>query len=90
MKALEIKALENGAHRNQTSDTLFPLLDGWALVPENMELENFPFGEVTAEEINGVMIVTDWKPGVMPEPVPVPEPEPTAEEITDILLGVTE
>lgn len=90
MKAIEIKASDNGGHRNQTSDTPFPLLDGWALVPDGMELVNFPFGEVTAEEIDGVMTVTDWKPGVMPEPEPEPEPEPTAEELLDILLGVTE
>ncbi|MBO5706415.1 MAG: hypothetical protein J6S05_05400 [Bacteroidaceae bacterium] len=49
MKMLEIAALENGAHRNQTFHGTLP--DGWAVVPEDMELENFPFGEVTAEEV---------------------------------------
>ena len=41
-----------------------------------MVCENFPFGEVTAAEIGGVMTVTSWIPGTMPEPEPVPEPEP--------------
>jgi hypothetical protein len=49
MNMLEIAALANGAHRNQTFHGILP--DGWAVVPEDMELENFPFGEVTAEEI---------------------------------------
>ena len=115
MKILEIKALSNGAHRNQGWDKL-PIPDGWAVIPEAMEpLENFPFGEVTAEEVThyrertveqevtktreveavdeegnpittteeytemamvivrepyGVMTVTGWVPGVMPEPEP--------------------
>jgi len=66
--------------------------EGWAVIPEGMECENFPFGEVTAEEINGVMTVTSWTPGEMPEPEPIVpvEPEPSAEELIDIMLGVTE
>lgn len=70
MQILKIEALENGAHRNQSYNGVLP--DGWALIPEGMELENFPFGEVSAEEINGVMTVTSWTPGVMPEPEPEP------------------
>nr|DAE70236.1 MAG TPA: hypothetical protein [Caudoviricetes sp.] len=50
--------------------------DGWAVIPETMETPNFPFGEVTTEEFNGVMTVTSWTPGTMPEPEPKPEPEP--------------
>ena len=60
MKMLEIAALKNGAHRNQTFHGTLP--DGWAVVPEDMELENFPFGEVTAEEIThyrGVEVMRD-------------------------------
>ena len=86
---MEIKALSNGAHRNQNGN-FDNLPEGWALIPDNMELENFPFGEVTAEEVDGVMTVTNWTPGVVPEPQPEPEPEPSAEELLDILLGVTE
>ena len=87
MKILEINTLPNGAHRNQGFHGVVP--EGWAVVPADMTLENFPFGEVEAAEIDGVMTVTKWTPGVVPEPVPMPEPEPTAEELIDIMLGVT-
>lgn len=90
MKLMEIAALDNGAHRNQTIDSLSVIPEGWAVIPDDMECENFPFGEVTAEEIEGVMTVTSWTPGVMPEPEPEAEPEPTADELMDILLGVEE
>lgn len=76
MNMIEIVALPNGAHRNQTMHGSLP--DGWAVIPNDMVCENFPFGEVTAEEVNGVMTVTSWTPGVMPEPEPEPE-EPTTE-----------
>ncbi len=75
MQMLEIKALENGAHNNQTYHGVLP--DGWAVIPNGMTLENFPFGEVEAEEINGVMTVTKWTPGTMPEPEPEVASEPT-------------
>lgn len=75
MRMIEIAALENGAHRNQTHHGVLP--DGWAVIPDNMDTENFPFGEVEVAEVNGVMTVTKWTPGVMPEPDPVPEPATT-------------
>lgn len=64
MKMLEITALENGAHRNQTFNGVLP--DGWAIIPDGMETENFPFGEVTAKKVNGVMTVTVWVAGEIP------------------------
>lgn len=79
MNMLKIKALENGAHNNQTYHGVLP--DGWAVIPDGMTLENFPFGEVVAEEINGVMTVTKWTAGTIPEPEPEPTPEPTTEEV---------
>ena len=89
IRIVEIKALDNGGHRNQTSDfTTIP--DGWAKVPDELETPNFPFGEVKVEVIDGVPTVTNWIPGTIPEPEPEPEPEPTAEELMDILLGVNE
>ena len=71
MKIIEIKALSNGAHRNQEGDFL-AIPDGYAVIPEGIKLTNFPFGEVVVEVINGVMTVTDWKPGIIPEPEPRP------------------
>lgn len=85
MKMLEIAALPNGAHRNQTYHGVLP--GGWAVVPEDMELANFPFGEVTAAEITryrgdeqepyGVMTVVAWEPLPVPETEPAPIPEPS-------------
>lgn len=89
MKIIEIKSFENGSHENQTGDfTTIP--EGWAVIPEGMDTPNFPFGDVVAREIDGVMTVTKWTPGTIPEPTPKPEAEPTAEELMNILLGVDE
>lgn len=78
MQMLRIEPSSNGAHDNQTCHGFIP--DGWAVIPDDMGCENFPFGEVEVAEIDGVMTVTKWIPGVMPEPTPMPEPEPTTEE----------
>lgn len=67
MIMIEIAPLSNGAHRNQSYHGILP--NGWAIIPENMRCENFPFGEVTAEKVDDVMTVTEWKP------MPIPEPE---------------
>ena len=75
MLIIEIAALDNRAHRNQTYHKIIP--DGWAVDINNLCVENFPFGEVVAQEIDGVMTVTKWTPGEIPEPEPEPEPEPT-------------
>lgn len=89
MQIIEIKAQKNGAHNNLTSGYLTAVPEGWAVVPEGMALQNFPFGEVTAEEIDGVMTVTGWVPGVLPEPAPKPETAVTdADMAAAILEGV--
>ena len=74
MRIIEIAPLDNGAHRNQNGG-LSVVPEGWAVIPEDMVCENFPFGEIEVAEINGVMTVTQWTPLPMPEPEPVPEPE---------------
>lgn len=84
MRIIEIAPLDNGAHKNQNGG-LSVVPDGWAVVPADMECENFPFGDVEVAEINGVMTVTQWTPGVMPEPEPIPEPEQPVDEIWDEL-----
>ena len=95
MQMLEITALANGAHNNQTFHGFLP--DGWAVIPDDMDMPNFPFGEVEAEEVTyyretGVdaeveaytlMTVTKWTAGEMPEPTPMPEPEPTRLDRTE-------
>ena len=91
MFIIEIEPLENGGHRNQRG-VFKSIPEGWAIIPEDMKTENFPFGEVTAEEVDGAMVVTGWIPGVIPEVEPIPEPgeKTTAEEILNTLLGVSE
>lgn len=80
MRIIEIAALSNGAHRNQTPNYINVIPEGWAVIPSNMDTPNFPFGKITAEEINGVMTVTNWTPGVFPDPEPKPDPKPTTED----------
>ena len=87
MNMLEIKALDNGAHNNQTYHGVLP--DGWAVIPDGMALENFPFGEVEAEEINGTMTVVKWTAGAIPEPEQEPEAEPTQMDRIDAQVTYT-
>ena len=90
MYMIEITALENGAHRNMCYyNYIPPVPNGWAVIPEDMELPNFPFGEVEVEEIDGVMTVTKWIAGVIPEPEPEPEPQPTQLDIIEAQVTYT-
>ena len=102
---IKIQGNEAGAHQNQTH--LGPpycihgklwIPDGYAVIPNDMETPNFPFGDITVEEINGIPTVTSWTPREIPEPEPDPVPEPSTREQIDelkeamdmILTGVTE
>ena len=80
MQIVEIDALSNGAHRNQTGGPSAPP-DGWAVIPDDMGLESFPFGEVEVEKIKGVMTVTKWTPGVIPEKEPEEKPVTKLEQL---------
>lgn len=73
MKIIEIKALENGAHRNQTG-SFKTIPEGFAVVPDDMELENFPFGKLNYRTIDGIKTVVNW------EALPVPEVEEITKE----------
>lgn len=88
MWIVEINALDNGAHRNQ-SGTFSRIPDGWAVVPDGMETENFPFGEVEVERVAGVMTVTKWTPGTMPE-VKNEKPIKTAERLAALEAAMLE
>lgn len=79
MRIIEIAALDNGAHRNQTG-TFSAVPDGWAEIPDGMETPNFPFGEVTVDDTQTPPIVTKWTAGTIPEPELEPDPQPTTEE----------
>lgn len=71
MRIVEVQALSNGAHRNQ-SGTFSTIPQGWAVIPDDMILENFPFGEILTEENDGVLMASKWIAGEMPI---VEEPE---------------
>ena len=74
MQIIEIKAVENGAHNNQTSDAITSPPPGWAEIPAGMAVpETFPFVEIEVEK----NVVTKMTAGVVPEPEPEPTPEPT-------------
>lgn len=88
MRIIEITALSNGAHNNQTiygvyPDT-FPVPDGWAVIPDGMETPNFPFGNITVDETQIPPVVTSWTPLPIPEPEPAPVDSIKAEKITEI------
>lgn len=72
---IKIEKNPDGSHAYQIGGEL---QYGWAIIPNDMVFENFPFGEVTTDEIDGVMTVTSWTPGTIPEPEQ--ETEPTTEE----------
>lgn len=77
MRIIEIAALDNGAHRNQ-SGSFSSVPDGWAVIPDCIAIPaTFPFVSVEAAKIDGVMTVASMTEGVMPEPDPEPDPEPT-------------
>ena len=72
MTIVEIKELSNGSHRNETIlfGTLSSIPDGWAVMPDDMVKENFPFGKIEVAKIDGVMTVTKWVAGKAPAPFP--------------------
>lgn len=87
MRIIEINALSNGAHRNQTG-TFSAIPDGWAVVPDTLDTPNFPFGDVTVNDSTPLVVQT-WTPITIPEPEPEPEPETTTDYVLNALLGVS-
>lgn len=78
MTIVKIEQNSNGSHNNQTTSMPLPEIpEGWAVIPEDMDIPStFPFINI---EVEG-QVVTAISPGVVPEPEPMPDPEPTAEE----------
>ena len=92
MRIIEIAALTNGAHNNQTiygaKPNTFPVPVGWAIIPEEMVCDNFPFGEVTVDG-STPPVVTSWTPGEIPTPEPETEPEPSQLDIIEAQVAYT-
>lgn len=88
MRIIKISANDNGSHDNLNSASIKAVPNGWAYVPPTLATPNFPFGTFKIAEINGVMTITSWTAGVMPEPEPTPEPR--IDDITALQLAVAE
>lgn len=92
MIIIEIQALYNGAHRNQTT-TSTAIPTGWAEIPADVAIpETFPFVDVVT---SGGKIVS-LRAREVPAPEPEPEPEPTETEqlradvdFLSAMMGVT-
>lgn len=54
MRMIEIKALENGGHRNQTSN-ISTVPEGWAVIPDDMAIpSSYPFVNIKVKD--GVVV----------------------------------
>ena len=84
MRLIEINSLDNGAHNNQTINGVIPVPDGWAILPDDMETPNFPFGDITVDEAQTPPVVTSWTPLPIPEPEPASVDSVKAEKIAEI------
>lgn len=51
MRLVKIEAAENGGHQNQTINRISQIPEGWAVIPDDMETPNFPYGDITVEDI---------------------------------------
>ena len=79
---IKIEPYENGAHANQ-SPTPKIIPEGWAVIPDNIELPStFPFVNLTIDENGNITGVTA---GVVPDPEPE-ETEPSEAEDAAALL----
>lgn len=61
MQVIELSAMKNGAHRNQSGNFDITPLDGWAIVSEGLETPStFPFVKNLVQDESGVVI--GWEP----------------------------
>ena len=82
MRIIEVNALSNGAHRNQSGD-FKTAPSGWAMIPDDMVIpDTFPFVNI---EVDG-QVVTSMTEGIVPEVVVEREPEKSAQDDTDAML----
>lgn len=94
MLIIELHALENGSHRNQTIDYLLEIPNGWAVVPEHLEAKAMgylPFIDLTVE--NGQIVgVSQGEIPVLAEDRPhvYTELELAQQSITDLELTTIE
>ena len=92
MRIIHISQDKYGFHFCCESSSMKTAPNGWAVIPDDMETPNLPYGDIVVEEVEGVPTVTSWTPREIPEMPHIPETdkEATADELVDILLGVNE
>lgn len=84
MTIIKIQGDIDGSHEYQIYSRPVKPMEGWAIIPEGMEVpESFPFVGVDAE--GGV--VTRLTPGTAPKPEPEPEETVSTEDILKSILG---
>lgn len=78
MQIIEIAALSNGAHRNQTwHGPTEAIPEGYLAIPDDIEVpESYPFVDITVKKGK----ITKLTAREVPEPEPTPAPEPTETE----------
>lgn len=102
MRIIEIAALSNGAHRNQATENDIILLDGWAVIPDDMTVPaSFPFVNIEVDEVEytreptipgdepetyTIMTVMSMTEGTLPEPV---EPDHTITQLDRVEAQAT-
>ena len=77
MKIVKIEPTSNGAHDNQTFNGVVP--EGYAIIPDDIDTINFPFGEPVTEVIDGLATVVRWIPGIIPAMKSLPTLSPVIE-----------
>jgi hypothetical protein len=86
MRLIEIIAHESGAHRSYTINIITPVPEGWAVIPEEMELpSSYPYVDIEVED----GVVTAMTARERPKRTPVKLPE-TNEVTWDVLAKAYE
>jgi hypothetical protein len=81
MRIIEIIAQENGSHRNQECSNFMVIPEGWAIIPNNIEIPStFPFVHIIVENADGVPTVLEMESGIVPDDDPQTEDRKTAEQ----------
>ena len=84
MRIIKVSESFGTAHDNQTIFNSNYVPAGWAVIPDEMETLNFPFGSITVDETKTPPVVTSWTPLPIPEPEPASVDSIKAEKITEI------
>lgn len=79
MTIVRVAKNEYGGHANQTADHFTALPDGWAILPDALRPDTFPFFNVEEVEDGVILAVSPIDPPEIPEPV-IPDTGPSEVE----------